>query len=77
VKQVLQMSFGVDYEERCDFGNPGCMGGSSLAMAPAFVAEQVCDLVDLDSPLLIKQDVPNGIRYEGCQMSIPAAELWG
>lgn len=55
----------------------GCMGGSSLAMAPAFVVGQLCDLVDLDSPLLIKQDVPHGIAYEGCKMSVPAAALWG
>jgi L-alanine-DL-glutamate epimerase-like enolase superfamily enzyme len=55
----------------------GCMGGSSLSMAPAFVVGQLCDVVDLDGPLLAKADVANAIRYEGSRMSIPQANLWG
>jgi L-Ala-D/L-Glu epimerase len=55
----------------------GCMGGSSLSMAPAFVVGQFCDVVDLDGPLLSKSDVPDGIRYEGSRMSAPDARLWG
>jgi L-alanine-DL-glutamate epimerase-like enolase superfamily enzyme len=55
----------------------GCMGGSSLSMAPAFVVGQWCDVIDLDGPLLAKSDVPEGIRYEGSCMFAPEARLWG
>jgi L-alanine-DL-glutamate epimerase-like enolase superfamily enzyme len=55
----------------------GCMTGSSLSMAPAFVVGQLCDFVDLDGPLLAKTDVPNAIRYEGNRMSVPERALWG
>jgi hypothetical protein len=53
------------------------MGGSSLSMAPAFVIAQLCDIVDLDSPLLINSDVPHAIQYDGGQMPVPDAQLWG
>lgn len=55
----------------------GCMSGSSLGMAPAFVVGQLCEFVDLDGPLLAKDDVLHAIRYEGSRMSIPEAALWG
>lgn len=55
----------------------GCMGGSSLSMAPAFVVGQLCEVVDLDSPLLKKADVPDAIHYDGSHMSAPTARLWG
>ena len=34
----------------------GNMGGSSLAMAPAFVVGQLCDVVDLDGPISLIAD---------------------
>ena len=34
----------------------GCMVGSSLSIKPAFYLAQIADLVDLDGPLLIKND---------------------
>jgi L-alanine-DL-glutamate epimerase-like enolase superfamily enzyme len=55
----------------------GCMGGSSLSMAPAFVVGQWCDLVDLDSPLLLTADIPDAIDYQGDRVQIPSARLWG
>jgi L-Ala-D/L-Glu epimerase len=55
----------------------GCMGGSSLSIAPAFMIGQLCDVVDLDSPLLVKSDMPHRIRYDGSTMSIPDSQLWG
>ncbi len=55
----------------------GCMAGSSLSMALAFIIGQWCDFVDLDGPLLASQDVPDAIHYEGSHMSIPPAVLWG
>lgn len=55
----------------------GCMAGSSLSMAPAFLIGQLCDFVDLDGPLLASTDVPHPIRYEGGLMYPPEPELWG
>ena len=55
----------------------GCMAGSSLSMAPGFVVGQLCDYVDLDGPLLQKEDWPHGIRYENGRMTPPSPLLWG
>jgi L-Ala-D/L-Glu epimerase len=55
----------------------GCNAGSSLSMAPAFVVGQSCDVVDLDGPLLSRNDMANPIRYVGSQMHAPEAALWG
>jgi L-Ala-D/L-Glu epimerase len=55
----------------------GCMAGSSLSMAPAFIVGQLCSVVDLDGPLLSTSDVPCAIRYEGSRMFAPEASLWG
>lgn len=55
----------------------GCMAGSSLAMAPAMIVAQLCDFVDLDGPLLQRQDWPHGLVYDNGAMSLPDAELWG
>jgi L-Ala-D/L-Glu epimerase len=55
----------------------GCMAGSSLAMAPAFVLGCIADLVDIDGPLLQKSDRRHGIRYRGGMASVFGPELWG
>jgi len=55
----------------------GCMGGSSLSIAPAFIIGQLCRVVDLDSPLLSSTDVPDPINYEGSHMQPPGVRLWG
>jgi len=55
----------------------GCMAGSSLSMAPHFIVGQLCSVIDLDGPLLASSDVPNAIRYDGSQMHVPEAALWG
>lgn len=55
----------------------GCMAGSSLAMAPAAVIAQLCDFVDLDGPLLQKEDWPDAISYANGVMEFPRPELWG
>lgn len=55
----------------------GCMGGTSLAMAPSFVAGLACDFHDLDGPLLLRNDRPHGIVYSGGVVSPPSALLWG
>jgi L-alanine-DL-glutamate epimerase-like enolase superfamily enzyme len=55
----------------------GCMGGTSLAVAPAFVVGCVSDLVDIDGPLLLRQDRLPGLRFEGSCVDIPDAAVWG
>jgi L-alanine-DL-glutamate epimerase-like enolase superfamily enzyme len=55
----------------------GCMAGSSLAMAPAAIVAQLCDFVDLDGPLLQKDDWPHALEYANGRMSFPDPALWG
>ena len=55
----------------------GCMCGSSLAMAPTFVIGCLCDLVDIDGPLLMKRDRLPGMRYSNGKVEPPGKELWG
>lgn len=55
----------------------GCMGGTSLSMAPSHILAQLCDFVDIDGPLLIKQDRPGGLVYDHGKVSLPAARFWG
>jgi L-alanine-DL-glutamate epimerase-like enolase superfamily enzyme len=54
----------------------GCMGGSSLAMAPAFVVAALCQFVDLDGPLFTTTDVACAFKYENGVMAPPHADLW-
>ena len=54
----------------------GNMGGSSLAMAPAFILGQSCHIVDLDGPLFLKSDRVPGATYEDGFVTCPD-ELWG
>jgi len=42
----------------------GNMVGTSLAMAPAFVVGQLCDIVDLDGPIFLVCDREPGLTYE-------------
>lgn len=55
----------------------GCMVGGSLAMAPAMVVAQLCEIADLDGPLLQAEDWPDGIDYRDGVMSLPPRALWG
>jgi L-alanine-DL-glutamate epimerase-like enolase superfamily enzyme len=55
----------------------GCMVATSLAMAPAMLLAQTARYVDLDGPLLLARDRPDGLRYEGSLVYPPAAALWG
>ena len=55
----------------------GCMVGGSLAMAPAMVVAQLCEIADLDGPLLQAEDWPDGIDYRDGVMSLPSRALWG
>jgi L-alanine-DL-glutamate epimerase-like enolase superfamily enzyme len=54
----------------------GNMVGTSLAMAPAFVLGQLCDVVDLDGPTFLVRDRTPGIVYtDGRVWS--GAQVWG
>jgi L-Ala-D/L-Glu epimerase len=55
----------------------GNMCGTSLAMAPAFLIAQRCGYVDLDGPLLQRQDRTPAIRYVKGLMFEADAALWG
>lgn len=55
----------------------GCMVGTSLGMAPATLVAQGASFVDLDGPLLLAQDRPSGLRYEGSTVNPPVSQLWG
>ena len=56
----------------------GCMVGGSLAMAPAMVVAQLCEVADLDGPLLQAEDWPDAIEYRADGvMSLPSRKLWG
>jgi L-Ala-D/L-Glu epimerase len=43
----------------------GCMLSTSLGIAPAFLAAQGADWVDLDGPILLAEDREDGFRFEG------------
>jgi len=55
----------------------GCMVATSLAMAPALLLAQRARVVDLDGPLLLARDRPEGLRYEDSLVYPPMPELWG
>ena len=54
----------------------GNMAGTSLAMAPSYLVGQLCDLVDLDGPALLKFDRETPVTYSDGMISCPEA-LWG
>ena len=54
----------------------GNMVGSSLAMAPAFVLGQGCDIVDLDGPTFLAEDRTPSVVYEDGNI-IAGPEVWG
>jgi L-alanine-DL-glutamate epimerase-like enolase superfamily enzyme len=55
----------------------GCMVGTSLAMAPAILAAQGAQVVDLDGPLLLARDRAGGLRYADSLVFPPEPDLWG
>jgi L-Ala-D/L-Glu epimerase len=55
----------------------GCMVATSLAMAPAMLLTPGARFVDLDGPLLLARDRPDGLRYDGSLVHPPEAALWG
>lgn len=55
----------------------GNMCGSSLAIAPAVLLAQLCDLVDLDGPLLQVLDWKPALEYCEGRINHASPALWG
>jgi len=54
----------------------GCMTATSLGIAPAALVGQLCDVVDLDGPLLLARDRTPAVSYADGYLRVPQ-ELWG
>ena len=54
----------------------GNMVGTSWAMAPAFVVGQLCDIVDLDGPVVLRRDRLPHIAYRGGRIRCDDT-VWG
>jgi L-alanine-DL-glutamate epimerase-like enolase superfamily enzyme len=54
----------------------GNMVGTSLAMAPAFVLGQLCDVVDLDGPIFLAKDRTPSITYTNGN-AWSGEQVWG
>jgi len=52
-------------------------GRHRLPMAPAVLLAQRARVVDLDGPLLLAKDRPDGLRYDGSLVHPPTSALWG
>jgi L-alanine-DL-glutamate epimerase-like enolase superfamily enzyme len=55
----------------------GSMVATSLAIAPAMLVAQRARVVDLDGPLLLAEDRPHRLRYEGSVVYPAEPALWG
>jgi L-Ala-D/L-Glu epimerase len=55
----------------------GCMVATSLSMAPAMLVAQQARFVDLDGPLLLARDRPDGLHYDGSLVYPAEPALWG
>ncbi|REL28868.1 dipeptide epimerase [Thalassotalea euphylliae] len=55
----------------------GCMVGSSLAMAPAYLLASQAKYVDLDGPVLVAKDREYGFNIDRGVMSALDHRLWG
>ncbi|MDE0350587.1 MAG: dipeptide epimerase [Gammaproteobacteria bacterium] len=55
----------------------GCMVATSLSMAPALLLARDAAFVDLDGPLLLAADRPDGLRYEDGRVAFPPHGGWG
>ncbi len=54
----------------------GNMAGTSWAMAPAFVVGQLCDIVDLDGPVALRDDRSPAVQYRDGQITC-GDDVWG
>jgi L-Ala-D/L-Glu epimerase len=71
------LALAVEAERRGFAVMVGCMVATSLSMAPALLVAQYARIVDLDGPLLLAEDRPDGLRYDGSLVYPAAPALWG
>jgi L-alanine-DL-glutamate epimerase-like enolase superfamily enzyme len=55
----------------------GCMVCTSLGIAPARLVANTAQWVDLDGPLLLARDRPQGLSYRNARIALPDRALWG
>ena len=55
----------------------GCMVAGSISMAPAVLLASLADLMDVDGPLWLAQDVAHGLAYSDGMVAPPTPDLWG
>lgn len=55
----------------------GCMIGTSLSAAPGWWLAQNAEVVDLDGPTWLSDDIENPLTFDGGHVSRPSRELWG
>ena len=55
----------------------GCMVAGSVSMAPALLLGGLADVIDLDGPLWLSQDVEHGLVYNEGVVSPASRDLWG
>jgi len=55
----------------------GCMIGTSLAMAPSMLLTEMADFVDLDGPLLLRNDRNPGLEFKDGKIFPPNSKVWG
>ena len=55
----------------------GCMVCSSLGIAPALEIARAAEFIDLDGPLWLANDYPDGIRLQGGRLMPPSPGFWG
>lgn len=55
----------------------GSMVSTSLGVAPALLLTPRAQFVDLDGPLLLANDRPDALRFDGATLHAPEPELWG
>ena len=55
----------------------GCMMGTGIAMAPAYVVASLCEVVDLDAPLVVKNSADAELHHDGRALQAFDRNLWG
>jgi hypothetical protein len=55
----------------------GCMICSSLGIGPALEIAREADFIDLDGPLWLANDYPNGVSVQEGKLMPPSPGFWG
>nr|WP_241262912.1 dipeptide epimerase [Parahaliea mediterranea] len=55
----------------------GCMLGSGIAMAPAYILGTRCEVVDLDVPLIARRQGDDYVHHDGARLHLFNSSVWG